>query len=274
MGKTHKKAETSTKRIKIQLIAVLFITITLNAGSLEKLQSGTITEKIETMNSMGFSGNKTGFWFFVKYLNYESEFADDLSAAKYRQAAAEALGRIRDDRAVPYLVERYKKEKNIAVKTSIMFSMRFYHESSMSEAVLDGIKSDDSNLKFQSILAAEKIEDDSLASAITSEFDSADKGEIKTTCAYVLFLKTKGETHYKYLLASLKENNADTRYWTAYYLGEIAAFDSANHLIKAIEIESIYWVRRKMEESLAKIYLAEKDRKKISEYNRYEKFIK
>ncbi len=262
------------KKKLIQIALISMVSLTITAGSLEQLQKGTISEKIEIMHEMGYAGNKTGFWYFVKYLNHETEYADEISAAKCRQAAAEALGRIRDDRAIPHLVKRYKKEKNIAVKRSIMFALRYYKDVSMVEAVLDGIKSDDIDLKFQAILAAEKIEDDSITSAISSQYESAKEGEIKATCAYVLFKKTNSENYYKHLLSALEETNPDTRYWTSHYLGEISAKDSAEYIAKAIEIESIYWVRRKMEEVLTKIYFDERDRRRISEYNKYEKLIK
>jgi len=254
-------------------VLILFSLPLLAAESLSVLQNGTISEKIEVMRSMGYAGNKTGFWLFVKYINHESEQTDEVSASKCRQAAAEALGRIRDPRAVPHLVERYSKEKNIAVKRSIMFAMRFYNDKTMTESILDGIKGEDNDLKFQAVLAAEKVEDDLLTAAISSQYDSTDKGEIKTSCAYLLFRKKKSEEHYNYLISALSEKDPDTRYWAAHYLGEIESSDSASYLAKAIEIESLYWVKRKMDDSLTRIYFAERDRRRISEYNRYEKLI-
>jgi len=253
---------------------LIIISLQLHADeSLDALHNSSISKKIEIMKAMGYAGNKSGFWIFVKYLSHESDTTDEVSASKCRQAAAEALGRIRDTRAIPYLIERYSVEKNIDVKRSIMFAMRFYDDKTMTKSILDGIKAEDNDLKFQSILASEKIDDDTLLTAVTSQFDSSTNGEIKTACAYIIYRKKKTEEQYKFLLSALSERDPDTRYWAAHYLGEIESIDSAVFLTKAIEIESIYWVKRRMEDSLTRIYFAERERRRISEYNRYEKMI-
>ena len=79
MGKKSYSKQKNRRNLITTVIA-LGLTLTLHAGSLDKLQNGTITEKIEIMNSMGFSGNKTGFWYFVKYLNVNSDLAIEAGA--------------------------------------------------------------------------------------------------------------------------------------------------------------------------------------------------
>lgn len=262
--------------MKKQIIVLIILTAAraYAANSLEILQNGTINEKIILMQEMGYAGNKTGFWLFVKYLNFESEGADEITASKCRQAAAEALGRIRDDRAVPYLVERYGKEKNINVKRSIMFAFRFYSDESIKEAIIDGISTEDEDLQFQAVLAAEENDDASVTGEIEKLYQSTKQGDIRATCAYILYKKNEEEKYYNFLLTSLTDRSPDTRYWSAHYLGELKIFSSTSSLIKAIEIESVKWVKRKMEDSIARIYYGEKTRKRIAEHKKIDKLIK
>ena len=99
------------------LLIIAVISAPLSAQNmLEVLADGPLEKKTEAMLHMGYAGNKSGFWYYVKYLNYSQKENDSHDIVMARCAAAEALGRIKDDRAIKYLTERFSVEKNDTVR--------------------------------------------------------------------------------------------------------------------------------------------------------------
>ena len=89
---------------------------------MEYFKTGSREKQIFAMHYFSYSKNKRCFWYLVKNLNRSFDKEDKNTwGPKFRSVAAESLGRLSDERAVPFLIKRYKKEKNLKVKKSIIF---------------------------------------------------------------------------------------------------------------------------------------------------------
>ncbi|HPW52238.1 MAG TPA: hypothetical protein PKV85_07760, partial [Spirochaetota bacterium] len=59
------------------LLIIAVISAPLSAQNmLEVLADGPLEKKTEAMLHMGYAGNKSGFWYYVKYLNYSQKEND------------------------------------------------------------------------------------------------------------------------------------------------------------------------------------------------------
>ena len=152
------------------LIAILILISSpvFPQNMLDVLADGPLEKKSEAMLHMGYAGNKAGFWYYVKYLNYSQKEDDSRDIIQCRCAAAEALGRIKDERALKYLIERYGKEKNNLVKTKLLFALSFYKNPEIIPVLSDALDSDSDNVKFQALLTSAVSGDSTLSGKVES----------------------------------------------------------------------------------------------------------
>ena len=92
----------------------------------------------------GFSGNKAAFYYLVENLLGEKESAlSERRRIRIRAVAAESLGRLRDERAIPHLIARYGREESPEVRRSILFAVSFYRSKEADGVIRDGLASGD-----------------------------------------------------------------------------------------------------------------------------------
>lgn len=251
-------------RFLAALCAALLISATASAESyVEMLRAARSTDQIiEALYQLSYYGNKSCFWDFVKYLNYTSGEGEGSNAPLVRRAAAEALGRSKDPRGVPHLVERYGKEKNDQVKMSIVFGLSFHSEPSIIPVIKDAIASQNADLRYQGVLAAEKTGAKDLTPAI-KEIRASDKDDtMRLVAAYALY--SFGEdrpSQEKYLTDALKSSDPLMRCRAADYIGRAGIDSAAGEVIKAIEIENKWWVKTELDRAMDRIYEVKKKKR-------------
>lgn len=255
------------------ILLLLILPFEINADNyMNILKYGTPRQKAEAMYQLGYAGNKKAFWFYVKYLSYLPNNSDGVDAVKVREAAAEALGRIKDPRSVKYLIERYDKEKVFSVKKRIVFALSFYRDKRAYPVIENAASSEDEFLHFEGVLTAAKYAVDEFKDILLKEYNEKEAPAVlKTTAAFGLIQIEKNNDDYKqYLIDSLKNKEQSVRYWAAFYIRQLKMTEAEKFLIKALEIENVFWVENEMKLALQVIYY-EKDRiKKKKNYNAYE----
>jgi hypothetical protein len=104
-------------------------------GAVGALQTGSIEQRIDAMLNIGYARNRAGFWYLVKYLEYDRAEEETATAVRLRVAAAESLGRLNDERAIPHLVERFGKEQSPEVKARILFALGMYRDERARQVI-------------------------------------------------------------------------------------------------------------------------------------------
>ena len=227
---------------------------------LEFLRSGTYERKIEAMLHLGYAGNKKAFWLMVKNLNVDdSEGRGSERMAHLRSAAAEALGRLRDQRAVTFLVERYQKEKSLRVKNSIVFSLGLLKDRRGYGVIENGLASGETELVIQSMRAAAMTSNADFIPKIKDAMSKSGDERAALAGAYALVMMGDGiPENMNKLAAGLLSRDPVLRFWSAGYLTEAGRMEGLDPLLRAREIESTDWVRRQIDTGINRLALVKK----------------
>jgi HEAT repeat protein len=216
------------------------------------LKHGTWKQRVHAMYHLGYSGYKPSFWLFVEYLDKEFEEPNDSRlGVRVRQAAAVGLGKLEDERAVPYLVERYKKETKPKVRKSIIFALSFYNTKSMVEIIQMGLKDESQEVRWEALQTASSMSDDAPVNAV-SQFAAGNKNpSVKIIAAYVLYVSgQEKQKNRDILLNGLEHKNPEVRYWATHYAARALGVEALDPIIRASEIESVYWVMKEMDDNI------------------------
>jgi hypothetical protein len=232
-----------------------YIDIVRNGGSPEQVA--------ESLNQLSYAGYKPLFWNYVKYLEYTAGESDGgTGASLVRKAAAEALGRLNDDRAVKYLVDRYAVEKNVQVKASILYGLGFYRDAGIGPVIDDGLSSADENIRYHAMMAAVSSGKKDSAAKIRKLFAEEKDPAMKMTESFALYsLGDDQKANGKFLTDGLKDKDPVARYRSVDYISRLKLDSAADEVVRAMEIENKWWVRVEMDKTLAVLY-AEKRRKR------------
>jgi len=216
------------------------------------------------MYHLGYSGYKPSFWLLVEYLNKEFEEPNDSRlGVRVRQAAATALGKLKDDRAVQHLVERYKKEKKPRVRKAILFSLGFYDKQQIAEIVQSGLKDDSPEVQWEALQTASSLGDKAPVGAVQQFASSNDDPGVEIIASYVLYESgQEKEKNRDVMLNGLKNKDPEVRYWATHYAAKALGVEALDPIIRASEIESVYWVMKEMDDS---IYRLSRERKRQRE---------
>ncbi|MDH7552776.1 MAG: HEAT repeat domain-containing protein [Spirochaetota bacterium] len=247
----------------LSLVISLFVftEVLLADDYIEMLKNGTWEQRITAMYTLGYSGNKKAFWYLVKYLDQSFQSENQSLGVRVRQAAAISLGRLKDDRAIPYLVERYKKEENTEVKRAIIFALRFFKPTPEAITVVKQALADSNkDIKWEALMVSSVYCDSSLASDI-AQLANSDDPEIKVIAAYIQYTLNQNKPENEALMRkSLTHKSPLVRYWASHFLVKSVGTPALEDIMKALEIESVWWVANEMENS---IYIL--SRKKFNE---------
>ncbi len=228
---------------------------------IEDISVGTVEQKISAMYYFGFSKNKASFWYMVKNLDktYES---DDLSyqGERIRKAAAESLGRLGDERAVPFLIKRFNGETREAVKISIIASLGAYKDKDILPVLKAGLESDSKEMVMEALQSAASYGDTGLVAQIKNIADKSTDDGLRLFSAYALImLKDEPEKNAGYLRKGLSNPDPTIRFWSAGCLSLIDRIDAIEDLLKALEIENQHWVRKEIEYAVVMLALKRRD---------------
>lgn len=227
---------------------------------MEILKAGTHEQKIEAMLHLGYAGNKKAFWYLVKNLNVEAEGGRGSERMEFlRCAAAEALGRLRDERAVRFLVERYNKEKSLQVRAAVVFALGLLKHGEGIPVIENALGSGIDRLVIQSLQAAAHSGNSGFVPRIKEIVRNSDDKRIKLAGIYALImLNDSVAENMKLLNQGLLDRDPVTRFWTASYIAEAGKVEGLQPLVKAREIEGIDWVRREIESGIYRLVVARK----------------
>ena len=235
------------------LIICLFITSTAGAADyFHWLKHGSWEQRVHAMYHLGYSGYKPSFWLLVEYLNKEFEEPNDSRlGVRVRQAAATGLGKLKDDRAVPYLVERYKKEKKPRVRMAILFSLSFFDEQEIAEIVQMGLKDESPEVQWEALQTASSLGDKAPVGAVQQFASGNDNPNVEIIASYVLYESGQDkEKNRDVMLNGLKNKDPEVRYWATHYATKALGVEALDPIIRASEIESVYWVMKEMDDSI------------------------
>jgi HEAT repeat protein len=221
------------------------------ADFMEILARGPHEKRVEAMYHMAYAGSKRGFWYYVKYLDYSPGEDGARLGEEFRMAAAEALGRIKDKRAIPYLLKRYKKETRPAVKRRILFALSFYNTKEVIPVVQEGLQDADEDVRFEAIKTAAINNDPATVPQLKEIFAQTKVKVTRYAAAYALINLTEKDDEYTAVLKkTLTQKDPLIRYWGAYFLSRTDKIEAIYDLVRALEIENTFWVRKEMELSL------------------------
>lgn len=267
-------------------LSLLFFTLLLFLGTtkltwcdespmMQKMRNGTIVEKTEAMYHLGYAGNKKPFWLYVKYLNFHPQTEhDSITAIQCREAAATALGRIKDKRAAPYLIEQWKREKAVTVKIKIISSLRYYKNSEIEAVIREGMKAEETNLVFESVITAGYYKSNALIADLESLYSSTKDDTIKAAASFsIIETDPKLSKYIQHLEASLTSENSSERYWAAFFIGESEKTEALSALKRALEIEHQPTVAKVMNNAITRLHYVLKRQERLRRYNKYEYFI-
>lgn len=234
----------------LAIAAALLVSLPLFAEDYRAvLQNGSIDARIDAMYQLGYAANKEAFWDMVKYLDFKFENQDDSDlSVRCRLAAAESLGRLKDERAVPYLVKRYGVEPSGKVKAKIIFALSFYKTKDVLPVIQNGLESANEDILFESIRAAALYKNPALCPKLKQILTETKNPVIKLTADFAL-LETNDDatSHAAALKTALADKDPLIRFLAAQYLGRSNRLDAIPSVVKALEIENQFWVQTEME---------------------------
>jgi HEAT repeat protein len=224
---------------------------------------GSPEQVIEALNQLSYAGIKSMFWNYVKYLDYSAgEDQGGTAAYRVRKAAAEALGRLKDDRAIPYLIERFKKEKNNKVKSAILYGLSFYRSAAANPIIDESLTSQDDDIRYNAMITAVTVERKEAIPKIKNIFNSEKDAALKITECYALYaLGDSPAENTKLLTEGLKDKDPVVRYRANDYIARLKIDSVVGDVLKALEIENRWWVRVEMDRTVTILY-NEKRRKR------------
>jgi HEAT repeat protein len=221
------------------------------------LTNGASAEQlIESLKYFSYWGSKSNFWYYVKYLDYSAGENGGTDASTFvRKAAAEALGRIKDERSVPFLIARYKKEKKDSVKASIVYALGFYKNADSQSIVEESLASSDEDIRYQGMMTAVTLGKKEVAPKIRAIFNSEKDEGAKVVESYALLaLGDDVEGNTKFLVAGLRSQDPIVRFRSTDCLARLKLDSAIEEMVKAFEIENRWWVRVEMDRTLAILY--------------------
>jgi HEAT repeat protein len=248
--------------------ALSFIPFAEARPVMQHLITGSFEQQLAAIYYFGYSGNRKAFWYFVKNLNREFHGEADRSwGMRFRRAAAVSLGRLKDERGVPFLVKRYKKEKNPVVRRAILFSLSFYGRGAgVTDIIKNGLESKNRELVIEAVATAAVTGDKELVPFVKKIQSGSSDPEVKLVTAYAL-VKLGGEfgEQIKSIISMLKNPRPELRFLAAYYLSRTEYIGAVDDVIKAIEIEIYSWVRREMEACMYRLNMIRRELKEKEE---------
>ncbi|MCP4138586.1 MAG: HEAT repeat domain-containing protein [bacterium] len=223
--------------------------------SFEDLKYGSREKQIAAMLDLGYSGNKKVFWYLVRNLERTFDKNDENPwGERYRRAAALSLGRIKDDRALPFLLKQYKVEKKETVKASILFSLRFYKHRTKDilPAIEDGLASSKTMIRVDALQTAAILEDKSVLTKVKEISNSTKNERVKTAAAFCLMnLGDEVDKNLDAIKEGLRSKDPVTRFRSAFYFSISDKIEVIDELQEAIDIENYYWVKKEMKMALS-----------------------
>jgi len=243
--------------------------------TIELLRSGSYEQRLEAMMKAGFSGNKAAFYYLVENLLGEKESAlSERRRIRIRAVAAESLGRLRDERAIPHLIARYGREESPEVRRSILFAVSFYRSKEADGVIRDGLASGDESVRFEAIRTAALSGSMAHAPALREIAMKAGTERIRLAAEYALaMLNDEADRNVALLEEGLRSRDPESRFWASVYLGEVGTADSLEAVARAREIENMEWVKREMDIAAARIAVMRKKMKEKSENERLDRIM-
>ncbi|HRX15335.1 MAG TPA: hypothetical protein P5123_03390 [Spirochaetota bacterium] len=263
-------------RAKIVFVLLVFFSpLYAESPMFRQLMEGTLEQKTQAMYHLGYAKSRKPFWLYVKYLSFMPQERDEMSAIQCREAAADALGRIKDPRAAKYLLERWEVEKQPIVKRKIIFSLRNYRDEKIADVIRAGLKDEDERVVFESVVSSAFYKNESLSTDIKSFMDKTEDTALKAACAFSLIMLNYEVTdNAKFLRESLTNKNPEVRYWCAFFLGEADRVEAIRDLERALDIEYRYYVARQIDLAIIRLRFEIKANRDLREYNEHEHIIK
>ncbi len=241
--------------------------------TIELLRSGSYEQRLEAMMKAGFSGNKAAFYYLVENLLEEKESVlSERRRIRIRAVAAESLGRLRDERAIPHLVARYGREESPEVRRSILFAVSFFRSKEADGIVRDGLASGDKSVRFEAVRTAALSGNSDHAPALREIAIRAGTERMRLAAAYALaMLNDEADRNVALLEEALGSRDPESRFWASVYLGEVGMPASLEAVARAREIENMEWVRREMDIAAARIAVMRKKMKEKAEDERLDR---
>ncbi|HPV98040.1 MAG: PBS lyase HEAT-like repeat protein [Spirochaetes bacterium ADurb.BinA120] len=256
----------------IILAALPILTSAAQAGgsTIELLRSGSYEQRLDAMLKAGFSGNKEAFYYLIGHLSGEKEgVLSERWRTRLRAAAAESLGRLRDERALPHLVARYGREESLEVRRSILFAISFFRSEGTSEVIRDGLASSDEGVRFEAIRTAALSGGPVHVPALRELAAKAEAERVRLAAAWALaMLEDEPGKNVALLEEGLKSRDPESRFWSSVYLGEAGMRGSLEAVARAREIENMEWVKREMDTAVARLAVMRKKMKERAEDER------
>ncbi len=254
---------------------MMFVAAAVSAAEnpyIELLRSGSYEQRIDAMLRLGFAGNRVAFFYLVENLDSGRDGeASPVRRIRIRSVAAEALGRLRDDRAVPHLVARYGREQSPEVKRSILFALSFLKPAGAEGVVDDGLASGDEGVLFEAIRTAALSGDAAHAPRLREIAAKSPLERVRLSCAYALvMLGDDVEKNSAYLAAGLGSRDPESRFWAAVNLGEAGRTGSLGGLARAREIENMEWVKREIDIAAARLAVMRARQREKEEDGRFD----
>lgn len=255
------------------LVIVLIISAAqyARADYLDVLQNGgSIEEVVDALGELSYAGSRKPFWNYVRYLNYEAGESEGGRAYMVRRAAAEALGRVRDDRAIAPLMDRFKKEKNDSVRAGIIYGLMFYPQAESSPLIAEGLSSQSEEVRFTALICAATLGRKDLIPRIKPLLESEKDVPMKLTASYSLFmLGDDTVANRARCVKGLSSDDPSVRFRAADMIGRAKMDDAIPDIMKAMEIENRYWVREAMDHALTILYYERKRKREEAENASY-----
>ncbi len=254
--------------IPASMLALILIIPSLGHGfpgpTIETLKTGSLEEQVEAMYFFGYSGNRKAFWHLVKNLDRSFDKEDKNQwGPVFRQAAAISLGRLQDDRGVPFLVKRYEVETNEKVKQAVLFALGFYRNADIFPVIQKGLAATDLETKIEALRCAARSGTVAASGDIKAMTDQADVFGLRMAGSYALVaLGTEPDTYSRVLVEGLRHREPEIRFWAAWYISQVELTGAIDEIIRALEIENYSWVRQEMERALTVLYDARWRREK------------
>ncbi len=261
--------------MKIRKLLVIILIISAaqyaRADYLDVLQNGgSIEEVVDALGELSYAGSRKPFWNYVRYLNYEAGESEGGRAYMVRRAAAEALGRIRDDRAIAPLMDRFRKEKNDPVRAGIIYGLMFYPQAESSPLIAEGLSSQSEEVRFTALICAATLGRKDLIPRIKPLLESEKDVPMKITASYALFmLGDDTVANRARCVKGLSSDDPSVRFRAADMIGRAKMDDAIPSIMKAMEIENRYWVREAMDHALTILYYERKRKREEAENAAY-----
>ncbi|HEY1405681.1 MAG TPA: hypothetical protein VF857_03640 [Spirochaetota bacterium] len=231
---------------------------------------GSIEEVADALGELSYAGSKRPFWNYVRYLNYEAGETEGGRAYIVRKAAAEALGRVRDERGIAPLIERFRKEKNDSVKGSLLFALSFYPQAESNSLIIESLSSPSEDVRYAALVCAATLARKELASQIKPLLSSEKDESMKLVVAYTLFSLGDDAARYRdQCIAGLKSDDPGIRFRAADLIGRGKMDEAVPELLHAMEIENRYWVRAAFDQTLGILYYERKRKREAEDDEAY-----